>query len=277
MGSNIIKPNDHKRWVGISLERKLNFKEHVRRACQRSRVVTDHVNRLCNTVRGTNPMLQRKAIQGTALATLFYSSETCQRNARFEIGTIGRDDRALDHSYWELALEHGLFDLTVYSDGSVNKDGLGGLAGAAYCIFCRPHSEFAHGLVPLGCTAEIHRALEGLRAALKHVMVKLATELKICLDNEEAALQLNTGVTTLISSGQIAEFQSLRKKWKNRARSRVSEAGKVTVRWVPSYSKIRRNERADLRADFLTKIACITQTTHTQASAARARRLMDER
>lgn len=76
MGSNIVRPNENTRWLGIFFDRKLNFKEHIRKACQRSRVVTDYIKRLCNTVRGIKPSLLRTAIQGTALAKLFYGSET---------------------------------------------------------------------------------------------------------------------------------------------------------------------------------------------------------
>lgn len=55
--------------------------------------------------------------------------------------------------------------------------------------------------------------------------------------------------------------------------SRVSEAGKFTIRWVLRHSYIKGDERADA----LTKIASKTQTKHTQVSAARARYLIDER
>ncbi|POS87249.1 hypothetical protein EPUL_002015, partial [Erysiphe pulchra] len=91
----------------------------------------------------------------------------------------------------------------------LNKDDS---ASAAYCIFRRPSTELTHGFVSLGKTveiydAEIHGALEGLRAALDHLMAKFTTDLIVYLDNEEAALRLNTGVPTTINSGQIAEFQ----------------------------------------------------------------------
>lgn len=377
IGNDIVKPNDYTRWLGIFLDRKLNFKEHIGRACQRSRVVTDHVKRLCNTVRGTNTLLLRKAIQGSALATLFYGSETwygpktsdwvlnqvqyainraaravlpvykttpvaallretgwgpaitwldrsrdrlaariaaadpkhplrrrwnsphfqwirerqdlelCEdiqrppweqidrSAAKLEINAVGRDNGILDFSNWVATQEHKLLDLTVYSDGSVNKDGL---AGAAYCLFRGPHSEIAHGLVPLGRTAEvydaeIHGALEGLRAAINHTMAKYATDVTICLDNEEAALRLYTGIATSSSSGQIAEFQLLRRQWESRNFSMVAAAGRVNIRWVPSHSKIRGNERADT----LAKTACNMHTNRTQASTAKARHLIAER
>ncbi|POS86188.1 calcineurin regulatory subunit B [Erysiphe pulchra] len=160
---------------------------------------------------------------------------------------------ATNRATWAVLLVYktkSIAALLCETDGSVNK---GGLAGATYCIFRGPQSEVVHELVPLGRTAEIydaeiHGALEGLRVALKHVIVKFATELKIYLDNEEDALRLHTGVTT-------------------------STTGKVIVRWVPSHSDIRGNERADA----LAKIACITQTTRKQASTTRARNLLDER
>ena len=71
-----IRPKDILKWLGILFDRKLSFKNHVRFACQRARVVTDHVRRLCNTTRGACPGLLRQAVQGCAFATLFYGAET---------------------------------------------------------------------------------------------------------------------------------------------------------------------------------------------------------
>ena len=72
----LVKPKEIIRWLGIYFDRKLSFKEHVRLACQRSRIITDHVRRLCNTNRGTSPSLLRQAIQGCAFVSLFYGAET---------------------------------------------------------------------------------------------------------------------------------------------------------------------------------------------------------
>lgn len=376
-GTYVVNPKDHVRWLGVIFDRKLNFKDQVRRACQRARVVTDHVKRLSNTIRGINPSIIRTALQGTALASLFYGSEVWygpktsawvinqiqvtinqaaravlpvykttptaallretgwgpaitwlnrfrdrlavriaatdpkhplrrrwnsphfkwirQRQdlelscdslsppweqtdtsiAKLGIGAVGRVNGTAEHKKWIKTREHKILDFSVYSDGSVDKDGS---AGAAYCIFRGPSKEMAHGFVPLGQTveiydAEIHGALEGLRAALDHPMAKFATDLIVYLDNEEAALRLHTGVPTPTSSGLIAEFQTLRKNWETRARSRVARAGKVIIRWIPSHTNIKENDRVD----SLAKTACNMPTTRTQASIARARRLIKER
>ncbi|POS86951.1 hypothetical protein EPUL_001353, partial [Erysiphe pulchra] len=71
----LVNPQSHIRWLGVIFDKKLNFKDQVLRACQRTRVVTDHVKRLSNTIRGINPSIIRTALQGTALASLFYGSE----------------------------------------------------------------------------------------------------------------------------------------------------------------------------------------------------------
>ncbi|POS86770.1 hypothetical protein EPUL_002708 [Erysiphe pulchra] len=124
-----------------------------------------------------------------------------------------------------------ILDQTVYSDGALNKDGT---TGAAYCIFRDPYQEISHGTVPLGRTveaydAEIHGALEGLRAALNHTLAKYATSLVVFLDNEEAAIRLYTGIPTPSSSKQILEFQKLQHDWEHRPNSRASSAGKVSI------------------------------------------------
>lgn len=115
--------------------------------------------------------------------------------------------------------------------------------------------------------AETRGALEGLRAALDHPMFKFATDLIFYLDDEEPALSLHIGIPTPTSSGLIAEFQTLRKNCKTKARSSVARANQVTIRWIPSHTNIKEN----IRVDNLAKNACNMPTTRTQASNARAR------
>lgn len=85
LGNATIRPNEYTRWLGVFFDRKLNFKDHVRRACQRSRVVTDHVKRLCNTVTGINPALLRQAIQATAFSALFFWRGNLVRTKNFSM------------------------------------------------------------------------------------------------------------------------------------------------------------------------------------------------
>ena len=96
---------------------------------------------------------------------------------KVEIGATGRENALNEYRKWAASRSDKILDLTVYSDGALNKEGT---AGAAYCIFRGPNQEISHGTVPLGRTveaydAEIHGALEGLRAALNHTMAKYAT------------------------------------------------------------------------------------------------------
>lgn len=58
-GDKEITANDCTRWLGIYFDRKLTFKEHVRRASQRARVITDHIRQLGNTTQGAKPALLR--------------------------------------------------------------------------------------------------------------------------------------------------------------------------------------------------------------------------
>ncbi|KAI1004362.1 hypothetical protein K3495_g3843 [Podosphaera aphanis] len=71
-----IRPKEVLKRLGILFDIKLSFKQHVRCASQRARVVTDHVRRLCNTIRGISSGLLRQAVQDCAFATLFYEAET---------------------------------------------------------------------------------------------------------------------------------------------------------------------------------------------------------
>lgn len=369
-GDAEIKPNDCTRWLGVFFDRKLNFKDHVRRACQRARVVTDHVRHLGNTRRGLNPSLTRQAVQGSVFATLFYGAETWygpltpkwaitqvqsainragratlpvykttptaallretgwgpasawltrihdrlasrvaaadpkhplrrrwntslfqwirrrqdlersadtttppwlsyRHQAKEAVGAVGRDRGLEEFRRWTSSRHDR--DLTVYSDGSMNDEGL---SGAAFCVYQGPNL-LTEGTIPLGRTAEVYDAEviganEGLRAALQLPQALEAPNVTVCLDNEESAIRLHAGIPTASSSKQIREFCETA----HQARMAAANIRKVTVRWVPGHQGIPGNERADL----LAKAACSLQPpVRTQATVARARRLLDER
>ena len=75
-GETVITPNEVTRWLGLLLDRKLTFSKHLQHAVTRAKRVTDHVQRLCTTVRGLQPALARQAMQACAFSTLFYGAET---------------------------------------------------------------------------------------------------------------------------------------------------------------------------------------------------------
>jgi hypothetical protein len=86
--------------------------------------------------------------------------------------------------------------------------------GAAYCIY-RSSQLIEQGQVPLGKTAEVYDtevigALTGLQATLRSYIARFATNITICLDNQEAALHLHTGIPTSTSTSKILEFQACR-------------------------------------------------------------------
>ncbi|KAI1005879.1 hypothetical protein K3495_g2341 [Podosphaera aphanis] len=146
-------------------------------------------------------------------------------------------------------------DLTVFSDGSLDK---GGKAGAGFCVY-RGSQEILSGRIPLGHTAQIYAA--GIAGAVAG------------LYNEEAAIRLHTGYPTPSSSTRIIEFQSLRDVWTRRVRAAATEAGTVQVRWIPGHQGIPGNEQAEK----LAKEACDLETCNTEASVACARSLLEER
>ncbi|KAI1005511.1 hypothetical protein K3495_g2708 [Podosphaera aphanis] len=104
-------------------------------------------------------------------------------------------------------------------------------------------------------------------------MARFATNVAVCLDNEEAAIRFHGGWLTPSSSRQIAEFQTLRETWARRERAAATNIGNVQVRWIPGHKGIAGNTRADT----LAKQACDLETTKSEASIASANRLLEER
>lgn len=192
--------------------------------------------------------------------------------AKLAVGATGRPGPLSDIAAW--VASRPLLDLVVYSDGSAQD----GAAGAGYCLIRGSESEVTTVSLGLGQTAtvydaEITAATAGLRAALDCPLSAFATEVTVCLDNEEAAIRLWTGRTTATSAGEIQEFQALRREWTRRPLRGPGKPGTVRVRWVPGHCGIRGNELADTAA----KEACRLPPGRDTASRAAAKELAEKR
>ena len=152
----------------------------------------------------------------------------------------------------------------------MNKEGE---AGSAYCIYRASISEITNAKILLGRTAGVIGTAEGLKVAMSHCMAKYATNIVVCLENEEAALRTHTVYLSPSSSVKTAEFQVLREIWNSRVQSSREEEGAAKVQWVPGHAGIKVNKRADV----LAKEACSETTTRTKASIYRAKSLIKER
>lgn len=58
-------------------------------------------------------------------------------------------------------------------------------------------------------------------------MARFAADVTVYLDNEEAAIRLQSGWLTPTSSCQITEFQTLRETWRHRERATAANIGNV--------------------------------------------------
>lgn len=189
-----------------------------------------------------------------------------------EIGATGRHDGLNSFETWNKSQRP--LDLTVYSDGSVDTTEK---SGAGYCVY-RGFQEILHDLLLLGHTAEVYdaeiiAAVEGLRAACSHFMTRFATNLTICLDNQEAAFRLHTCSPTPSSSSQFHTFQKLKIMWLSRFRAIGTQIGSVNIRWIPGHKGIKGN----IRADALAKEACALGTFRTTMTISQARRALVDR
>ena len=151
----------------------------------------------------------------------------------------------------------------VYSDGALQNR----RAGAGYCIIRGQHSIIGKGSIPLGHTAEIYDAevigaVEGFRAVLANPIARYATNLTICLDNEEAAMRLQSGVLTATSHKEIMDFQAAVAAWYSRDQGTLASMGPgiVSVRWCPGHQGFRGNEIADKLAREACQLPAIRHT-----------------
>ncbi len=194
--------------------------------------------------------------------------------SRVEIAAIGRKAGPDAFSSW--AAKRPTLDLTVYSDGSLRD----GQAGAGFYITRGPTATtvIKEASIGLGNTAtvydaEIIAATSGLAAALENPMARFATNVTVCLDNEEAAIRLHTGLATRTSAPEILTFNKLKASWPLRPLATPGKHGTVEVRWVPGHQSIHGNEAADR----LANAGCSLPPCRTAVSYSAALTLAEDR
>ncbi len=71
-GEREIRASRSMRWLGIWLDKKLTFNNHIEKWCHKARTVINHLRVMNNTVRGMSAMAARRAVWAVVLPTLFY-------------------------------------------------------------------------------------------------------------------------------------------------------------------------------------------------------------
>lgn len=173
---------------------------------------------------------------------------------RREIGAVGRQDGPEIFNQW-VTENNDPLDITIYSDGSMNDRHE---AGAGFVTF-RGHGQeqecLDHGIIPLGHSAEVYDAeiagaVSGLQSAYDNPWSPFQGNVTVILDNEEAAMRLQSGVHSASSWGNLNRFQHLRQVWAQGAF--LGGHRQVAIRWCPGHSAVQGNETADA----LAKLAC---------------------
>lgn len=154
-----------------------------------------------------------------------------------------------------------------------------GQTGAGFCVFRGREEELLRGRIPLGQSAEVFDAelagaLAGAIAAIQPPFARHARRLTICLDNEEAAIELMSGVPTTSGHGAVYAFQRAKNDWL-RLQSRMDGIipEPLTTRWCPGHQNIAGNDLADQ----LAKQAHQEPYDSHILTAARARRTIRQR
>lgn len=149
--------------------------------------------------------------------------------------------------------------------------------GPGYCLY-RESQEILCGSIPLCRFAhvydtEIFGVIAVLCAVCSYYMARFAKNVAICLNNEEVAIRLHTGLPFPSSFMQITKFQALRETWFKRQSAPIVKSESVKMRWMPRYQRIIGNEHDDA----LAKEACTIVTHNKEASIAQAKSRLEKR
>jgi ribonuclease HI len=167
-----------------------------------------------------------------------------------------------------------ILDLVVYSDSSYQD----GRAGADHYITRGPQTGCRQASIGLGdaatsYNAEVIGATAGLAAALQNPLAQYATNVTVCLHNEEAAICLHTGKATRTNAPEFRTFDALKAAWRARPLAGPDRPGTVQVKWIPSHRGITGNTEADT----LANIGRTLPPSRTAASYAAAKALSKAR
>jgi ribonuclease HI len=134
-------------------------------------------------------------------------------------------------------------DIIIYSDGSKLATGI---AGGGYIAFQHGNkiteASIAYGDRVEVFDAEARAAVAGIIDTMSCRAAYHATNIWICLDNQEVALRLFTPFLGS-SADTFQEACALQADWAARPRK-----GTIRVRWVPGHSQVPGNELADALA-----------------------------
>ena len=166
--------------------------------------------------------------------------------------------------------------MLIFTDGSLQQTGSAGAGWAGFwgtasmAATCGHLSLAKHEIFDAEATA----ALAGLKAAFSCPQTHLSSNLYILLDNQEAALQLQS--TPLCSSqSTFLEFQKVAKEWPFRPnRLHALSPGRVQVHWIPGHSGIAGNEAADRQANLGSTTPASASATPPPARTAWTRRAL---
>jgi len=139
-------------------------------------------------------------------------------------------------------------DIIIYSDGSKQANGQTGGGFVGY----QAGSQFLSSSFPLGPNkevfdAEAEAALAGLRMAMAHPRAQQASNLWICLDNLEVAIQL-LSLSTGPSQAVFKDFRELANTWPSCGYHPQTDRGTIQIHWAPGHINIPGNEAADQAA-----------------------------
>ena len=150
-------------------------------------------------------------------------------------------------------------------------------AGADYVIYRGPTQEIGRGSLPLGNSSEVYDAeiagaTEGLAAAIRNPLAYYASNVTVCLGNQEAAIRLLLDTPKASSSAKIFNFRKLAVNRRRRPCGQNTSPREVAVLWCLGLAGIFGNEVADA----LAKAACAAPALHSELSVAKIYSLSEQ-
>ncbi|KAF7564345.1 uncharacterized protein PtrM4_152490 [Pyrenophora tritici-repentis] len=249
--NTIVEPKDTIKWLGIHIDNRLSFKEHI-------------------ATRRLSPKAVRQLYLACVTSVADYGSQIYWKNQSYATSLLQslhnlacycikkeQKEEAIAHTDYILSRSGDNFT-AIYSDASQHDKGIG--IGVGVVAYSSTHEETFSQKTNIGCSQLVYNGeLEGIAQAFEHAatVAQEGQEIYVYADNQAAIHRLNN---LSDNPGQQWLLRCIRA-----AKRITTKKASIHLQWAPGHNDVKGNEKADTLAKEAAKERPTTSTTASLA------------